>query len=161
MRARVLVFAIAAAFLVRPVLAQDGVTARVYSQLRSVAGHYPLRSVNVTHGDSSVLTFEDSTFGRHGADSTWMFGPPVTAEEAYGCPLPKALGRKLARVFYRGIGKEAGVTRVIDRVRGTIGLGRLSFIDVYYGIPDLVDPWAGDKGISPLGASRELEPAWR
>jgi hypothetical protein len=157
MRTQVLVVAIAAIALARSGTAQDTVTARVYAQLRTVAGRYPLRSVSVTHGDSAVLTFEDSTFGRHGADSTWMFGPPVTAEEAYGCPLPKVLGRKLARVFYRGIGKEAGVTRVIVRVRGTIGLGRLSSIDMYYGIPDLVDSWVGDKGIAPLGANRELE----
>ncbi len=149
MRTQIFAFAIAAICLARPVAAQDSLSARVSAQLRKVSGHYPLRSISVAHGDSAILTFEDSTFGRHGVDSTWMFGPPVPADEAYGCPLPKVLGRKLARVFYRGIGKEAGVTRVIVRVRGTVGLGRESYIDMGYGIHDLVDPWAGDRGISP------------
>jgi hypothetical protein len=149
MRTRLVAVALAVICLAQPVAAQDNATVRVTSQLRKIAGHYPLRSMNVARGDSAILTFEDSTFGRHGVDSTWMFGPPVRADEAYGCPLPKVLGRKLARVFYRGIGEEAGITRVIVRVRGTIGLGRDSFIDMYYGIHDLVDPWAGDRGISP------------
>lgn len=81
----------------------------------------------------------------------------MTEAEAYGCPLPKVLGPTIARVFWRGIGKQAEVARVVVRVRGTIGLGRESYIDMTYELADLESPWAGDKDSSSLALTRRLK----
>jgi hypothetical protein len=74
-----------------------------------------------------------------------MFGPPVTAEEAGGCPPQKVLGRRIAREYWRRQGKAIAIETVIVRVHGSAGLDRLSYEDMYYGHADLDGPWVGDR----------------
>jgi len=74
-----------------------------------------------------------------------MFVPPVTAEEAGGCPPQKVLGRRIARELWRRRGQAIALDQVIVRVHGSTGLDRLSHEDMYYGRADLEGPWVGDR----------------
>lgn len=130
---------------VLPVAVAAQLPANVADELRREAAPYPLIEVVVQHADSAVLVFQDSSFtGAALRSHTWMFGPPTTKAEDDGCPPEKVLGRKIARVFWREVGKSAGLKTVIVRVRGTQGVDRLSFVDFYYIPAQLEGPWVGD-----------------
>ena len=125
--------------------AQQGVSPAVRAELQTRAGRYPLVSVSLFRGDSAVLVFDDSSnSGKAAMAGTWMFGPPVTKVEEDGCPPEKVLGRQIARVLWRGGGKEAQLKTVIVRVQGTTGLDLYSRTSMYYEPSQLEGPWAGD-----------------
>lgn len=109
------------------------------------AGKYPLVGFRLFGRDSALLVFDDSalTADALGAKK-WTFGPPVTAEEADGCPPEKVLGRKIARVFWRGWGRPPETQYVMVAVRGTRGRDRWTVNTMYYLHGQLEGPWAGD-----------------
>ena len=125
--------------------AQAVVSPQLTAQLQAKAGRYPLRQVKIFARDSALLVFEDSAYTSAAAhNGTWMFGPKVTPEEADRCPAERVLGRKIARVFWRGVGKDLGVQQVVVRVHGSTSLDRWSFSDMYYYRDQLEGRWAGD-----------------
>ena len=114
-------------------------------EMRRKAGPYPLLEVSMVRGDSAVLVFQDSSLTGSALNGhKWMFGPAVSAAEADSCPPEKVLGRKVARVFWRRVGKEANVKMVVVRVRGTVGVDRFTSFDMYYYPAQLEGRWAGD-----------------
>ena len=125
--------------------------------IRAAAGKYPVVGINLTVPPPTppdapparvpaTVTLIDSTLTAAGLHAqTWMFGPPVTEAEAYGCPLPKVLGRKIARVVWRLGGKAAGLTFVTVEVKG-VGAERFTSTRMYYYPEELEGPWAGDPG---------------
>jgi len=113
--------------------------------LQAKAGPYRVLQVEVFARDSARILFEDSTLtGDAMRAGTWMFGPPVTTAEADGCPPEKVLGRQLARILWRGIGKPTTIERISVTVRGTIGKDRWSSMAMFYPLFQLNGPWAGD-----------------
>lgn len=128
-----------------PVAAAAQLPARVADDLRHEAGPYPFVDAIVQRGDSAILVFQDSSYTAAAINSqTWMFGPPTTKAEDDGCPPQKVLGRKVARVFWREVGKAAALKFVIVRVEGTTGKDRFSYIDLYYIPAQLEGRWVGD-----------------
>ena len=126
---------------------QQSIEPALRAQLQSKAGHYPLRNVTTFSQDSVLLVFDDSTLTAASLKAgTWMFGPPVTAAEADSCRPEKVLGRKIARVFWRGVGKPSSLQQIVVRVRGTVGIDRWTSTDLYYYRAQLEGPWAGDPG---------------
>ncbi|HVX41361.1 MAG TPA: hypothetical protein VHB25_17485 [Gemmatimonadaceae bacterium] len=118
--------------------------------LQRVAGPYPIETVEFFRADSARIVVEDSSrTAKAVMDGQWMFGPPVTAEEAGGCPPQKALGRRIARELWRQHGKRVGLQEVIVRVHGRAGADRLSYVDMHYGRAELDEPWVGDRLLSP------------
>ena len=106
---------------------------------------YPFLGYRLFGSDSALLVFEDSTLTTAATRaSAWMFGPPVTAAEADSCPPEKVLGRRIARVFWRGLGRPAELQTLVVAVRGTKGIDRWTVITMYYYKPQLVGQWAGD-----------------
>ena len=75
-----------------------------------------------------------------------MFGPPVTDAEADGCPPEKVLGRKIARVLWRGLGRPSELKYIMVTVRGTTGVDRWTTNTMYFHRSQLEDVWAGDLG---------------
>lgn len=77
-----------------------------------------------------------------------MFGPPVTAAEAAGCPPEKVLGRRIARAFWRTTGRATGidtVTVIVQSVYVTaIGPSSLMRVGMIYTRSELEGAWAGD-----------------
>jgi len=119
-------------------------------RLQRVAGVYPVENVELWGRDSARVVMEDSSrTAKAVLEGRWMFGPPVTSEEAGGCPPYKVLGRRIAREFWRQQGKRVGVQQVIVRVHGRIGVDRLSYADMYYGREELDEPWVGDQPSTP------------
>lgn len=83
--------------------------------LDSLATHAPSRPLAASIGDSGVafIAFRDTSMTReYLADSTYMFGPYVSPEEAAGCAPPRFNARKVARQYYRLAGRHHGVQRV-------------------------------------------------
>lgn len=120
--------------------------AAIQVRLQRIAGPYPVRAIEWFGPDSARVVVEDSTRTASAVlAQTWMFGPPVTADEAGGCPPQKVLGRRIARELWRQEGKRRRAEQIIVRVHGATGLDRESFVDMYYGVPDLDGPWVGDK----------------
>ena len=123
--------------------------------IRAAAGKYPLVGINLTVPPytppdappirvPATLTLVDSSLTASALHAgSWMFGPPVTEAEAYGCPAPKVLGRKLARIAWRLGGKAAGLTMVTVEVKG-VGAERFTSTRMYYYPDELEGPWAGD-----------------
>ncbi len=123
--------------------------------LQTVAGPYPIRDIEFFGRDSVRIDVEDSSRTVRAVRAhAWMFGPPVTVEEAGGCPLEKVLGRRIARELWRREGRAMALEQVIVRVHGNSGLDRLSYEDMYYGRADLDTPWVGDRVHMP-GAQRQ------
>jgi hypothetical protein len=134
-----------AATPVAPLAAQGTVSAAVRAEVQARAGPYPLVAITLFRPDSALLVFEDSSYSDTARMAgKWMFGPPVSEAEADSCPPEKVLGRRIARVLWRRGGKAAGLKTVIVRVRGTSGLDRLSWTDMFYDPSQLEGPWAGD-----------------
>jgi hypothetical protein len=114
--------------------------------VQRVAGRYPVLDVTFFGTDSALVEVQDSSRTVAAVLArTWTFGPPVSAEDAAGCPPEKVLGRRIARALWRVHGKTLGVTQIVVRVHGSSGLDRMSYADMYYGIHDLGDPWTGDR----------------
>src|ERR671934_182481 len=108
---------------------------------------YPFRGFRTFGRDSALLVFEDSTMRAEDLHAhTWMFGPPVTAAEADSCPPEKVLGRKIARVFWRGLGKPTQMQYIMIAVVGTKGIDRWTTDIMYFHRPQLDGRWAGDPG---------------
>lgn len=121
-------------------------TTALRAHLQSVAGRYPIQDIEFFDRDSARIIVEDpSRTAKAVMEGRWMFGPPVTTEEADGCPPQKVLGRRIARELWRRQGKVSGLEQIIVRVRGTSGIDRLSYADLYYGRPELDGPWIGDR----------------
>lgn len=109
------------------------------------AGKYPFVGFRLFGSDSALLVFDDSTLTADALRTkTWVFGPPVTVAEADGCPPEKVLGRKIARVFWRGWGRPPDAQYVMVAVRGTRGRDRWTVETMYYLLNQLEGPWAGD-----------------
>jgi hypothetical protein len=147
--ARLRVSALGAAVLIAlrssAIIAQAPSTDVLSARVQAVAGSYPIRGIELFGRDSVRLVVEDSSrTAKAVMEGRWMFGPPVTKEEAGGCPPEKVLGRRIAREFWRQRGKALAVEQVIVRVHGTLGLDRASYTDMYYGRADLDGPWIGD-----------------
>jgi hypothetical protein len=136
--------ACAGAATAHPLRAQRPVGAELVRELQAMAGRYPLLAAKAYPPDSAVLVFEDSTLspGPPRAEP-WMFGPPVTAEEAAGCPPPKVLGRRLARLLYRRLGQAQRPRQVIVVVQAPPPYS-MSRARMFYHQPELEQPWAGD-----------------
>jgi len=75
----------------------------------------------------------------------WMFGPPTTAAEADSCPPEKVLGRKLARLLWRGLNKPRELHYIIVAVHGTKDRDRFTVYTMYYQRGQLEAPWVGDE----------------
>jgi hypothetical protein len=119
-------------------------------RLQAVAGSYPVHDVEFFGRDSVRIDVEDSSRTVSAVRAhAWMFGPPVTAAEAAGCPPQKVLGRRIARELWRSQVHTIALELVIVRVHGTSGLDRLSYEDMYYRPADLDAPWAGDQLRTP------------
>jgi hypothetical protein len=124
-------------------------SAAIRANLQRVSGPYPVLDIEWFGRDSARIVVEDSSRTTAAVTQhTWLFGPPVTAAEAAGCPPQKVLGRRIARALWRLQAKAVDVQQIIVRVHGRSGLDRLSFEDMYYGRSDLDDPWIGDR-VSP------------
>ncbi|MEA3245580.1 MAG: hypothetical protein U9Q74_05435 [Gemmatimonadota bacterium] len=110
------------------------------------AGRYPFDGYALFGTDSVLLVFTDSSYTAAGERAgTWMFGPPVTAAEADGCPPPKVLGRQIARALFRAMGRPPGLQQVVVSVHGTAGGDRWSVVDMYFYPEQLSGKWAGDS----------------
>lgn len=127
-------------------LAQQPIPAPIQVKLQAKAGpQYPLRVALLIGRDSARLVFDDSTLtGQSMNGGGWMFGPPVTVAEADSCPPEKVLGRRLARILWRELGRPMSLERVTVRVQGTVGKDRWSYVDMYYYKSELERPWVGD-----------------
>ena len=125
--------------------AQGLVTPALSGALQQKAGRYLLKNVAILAHDSAFLVFQDSALTADGLRAhTWMFGPKVSEAEADGCPPEKVLGRKIARLFWRRLGKGQGMQLVVVRVEGTKGIDKLTRYDMYYFPAQLQGRWAGD-----------------
>jgi hypothetical protein len=145
-----------------PLPFQDGLRApatlapALVDSLRAKAGHYPLVGYRFT-GDSALLVFQDSTLtGAALTSNTWMFGPPTTKAEEDGCPPEKVLGRRLARIFWRGAAKDSGAKIVMVAVHGTKGPDRWSSETMFYYPSQLEGAWVGEPASRPVEKRREL-----
>ena len=113
--------------------------------LQQRAGPYPLDSVVFFGNDSALVVLADSSYtGEKVRAGTWMFGPPVTPEEAGKCPPEKVLGQRIARVLWWHHGADTTLQTVIVRVHGTEGADRFSSTSMYYYLQQLREPWVGD-----------------
>lgn len=165
LRLRLGVWALAAlaapALLAARAHAQAAITPAARAELQAVAGRYPLLEVRVDHGKSAEIIFEDSSLtpDRH-ARGTWMFGPPVTAAEAAGCPPEKVLGRRIARAFWRSTGRATRIDTITVIVQSVyaraIGPSSLMRVGMIYTRAELEGPWAGDT--LSLRSSRAADP---
>ncbi|HSB55708.1 MAG TPA: hypothetical protein VLD58_15210 [Gemmatimonadales bacterium] len=141
--------AVATALITGPLQAQRPVQPGVVRELQALAGAYPLLAATEYPPDSAVLIFEDSSLAPdHQRPGQWMFGPPVTEEEAAGCPPPKVLGRKLARLLYRRTGKAAPLKTIVVEVKAPAPFGQ-NRARMYYYLQELQEPWAGDRDSPP------------
>ncbi|HEY5218949.1 MAG TPA: hypothetical protein VIJ16_04020 [Gemmatimonadaceae bacterium] len=114
--------------------------------IQTTADHYPLVGYTFFGSDSATLVFEDSSMTTAALSArTWMFGPSVTKAEADGCPPEKVLGRKIARVLFRELGRPTSLKQVSVVVRGAVGLARWSYEHMYYYPDQLSGRWAGDS----------------
>jgi hypothetical protein len=144
-----------------PLPFQDGLRApaklapALVDSLRAKAGQYPFAGYRFI-GDSALLVFEDSTMTAAAVTShTWMFGPPTTKAEEDGCPPEKVLGRRLARIFWRGAAKDSGVKIVMVAVHGTKGGDRWTAETMFYYPSQLEGAWAGEP--APMKPSHNAE----
>ena len=121
------------------------VTSGLYAALQERAGSYPLDSVVLHSSDSALVVLTDSSYTSASVHAgTWMFGPPVTPEEAGKCPPEKVLGQRIARVLWWRLGADTTLNTVVVRVHGAQGIDRFSSTSMYYYLPQLRDPWPGD-----------------
>ena len=128
--------------MIRPASTMDA-TLRVPVQEK--AGRYPLGGFAFFGRDSIILVFVDSNYtGASRLAGTWMFGPAVTPVEADGCPPEKVIGRQIARVLFRALGRPGALKTVIVAVHGTRGLDRWSVSKMYFYPEQLTGKWAGD-----------------
>ena len=117
----------------------------VRAAVQARAGAYPLREIIIYDRDSAYLFLEDSSLTRAALDSeTWMFGPPVTSEEAGSCPAHKVLGQRLARELWWRLGADTALKQVVVRVKGTRRDDQLAEVGLYYYLEQFRDPWVGD-----------------
>ena len=120
-------------------------TVALRAALQQRAGSYPLDSVVFFGRDSALVVLADSSFtGASVAAGSWMFGPPVTPEEAGSCPPEKVLGQRLARLLWWHEGADTTLQTIIVRVHGTEGIDRFSSTSMYYYLAQLREPWVGD-----------------
>jgi hypothetical protein len=111
------------------------------------AAGYPFEGFRTFGTDSVLLVFSDSAVtGDAFKRDSWMFGPPVTAAEADSCPPQKVLGRRLARIYWRGVGKPAAMKNIMVAVHGTVGIDRWTVTTLYYTYDQLAGAWIGDAG---------------
>ena len=120
------------------------VTPELKAALQTRAGAYPLKEVVLYGRDSAEVFFEDSLLTRDALEAeTWMFGPPVTAEEAGACPPEKVLGQRIARELWWRLGADTTLQQIVVRVKAT-KMDQLAEIGMYYYLEQVRDPWVGD-----------------
>jgi hypothetical protein len=127
------------------VRAPSELSSELADSIRRTAGGYTFRGFHMFSRDSVLLVFEDSSLTAAALKAeTWMFGPPATVAEADGCPPEKVLGRKIARVFWRGRGKPADLKSIMIAVTGTKGIDRWTAMTMFYYPRQLDGPWVGE-----------------
>ena len=132
----------------QPLSAPSALAPQVRAAIEGRATPYRLEGFRLFAKDSVLLVFVDSSLTAAGLSShTWMFGPPVTEAEADSCPPEKVLARKIARTFWRSLGRPAGLQYMIVAVRGTKGPDRWTVTDLYFYKSQLEQAWAGDPGV--------------
>jgi hypothetical protein len=130
-----------------PLTPPAAIGAALRDSLQAKAGRYPFVGFLMFGRDSALLVFEDSAYHADAVrEGKWMFGPPVTAAEADSCPPEKVLGRKIARVLWRGLDRPTSLQNVMIAVRGSQGIDKWSSTRMYFYPSQLTGRWAGDPG---------------
>lgn len=120
-------------------------SATMRAAVTAQAAGYRLVGLRHFSRDSVLFVYEDSSLTAAALKArSWMFGPPVTKEEADGCPPEKVLGRRIARELWRQLGKPKSLQYVMIAVRGTVGIDRFTVSYLYYYPEQLEGPWVGE-----------------
>lgn len=123
----------------------SGLPSSVADSIRNTAAGYRFRGFRTFAQDSVILVFEDSTLTAAALKAgTWMFGPTATVAEADGCPPEKVLGRRIARMLWRGLDRPASVKYIVVAVTGTKGIDRWTAMSMFYYQRQLDGPWVGE-----------------